>query len=108
MSQAAIPFDTAPAPSRDRALNVKRQHLPPRLADTIPPTEPPAPVLLAQPKAHRLIAWRNGPGGLRETKHETLELAREAAAALHYAAFYKFAIMCGREMVARALIEEPR
>jgi hypothetical protein len=43
----------------------------------------------------------------RETKHETLELAREAAAALHYAAFYKFAIMCGREMVARGEIAEP-
>jgi hypothetical protein len=79
----------------------------PVLADTIPPVEPPPPVALAQPKAHRVVAWRHD-GGLRTTDHATLEAAREAADALSFVIYWKFMIMCGREMVARALIEEPR
>jgi hypothetical protein len=78
-----------------------------KLADTIPPIEPPPSVLLAQPRAHRVVAWRHD-GGIDNTQLATLELAREFAARCHWAIYWKTMIMCGREMVARALIEEPR
>lgn len=78
-----------------------------RLADPIPPSPiPPAPLPVKRPRAHRLIAWRHD-GGLRDTAFETLELAQEAAEGLHWAIYWKYAIQCGRDMVARALIEVP-
>lgn len=78
-----------------------------KLADPIPPTPlPPAPLPVKRPRQHRLIAWRHD-GGLRDTAFETLELAQEAAKELHWAIYWKYAIQCGRDMVARALIEVP-
>jgi hypothetical protein len=104
-----IDFDTEPlnAPVKRPPGGKVLRDTRPQLADTIPPVEPPPPVLLAQPKAHRVVAWRHD-GGIDNTSLATLELAREYAARCHWAIYYKTMIMCGREMVARALIEEPR
>lgn len=76
-----------------------------QLDDTVPPTEPPPSVMLAQPKQHRVVAWRHD-GGMRDVTCETLEKAREHMAGLHWAVYWKAMIMCGREMVERRQIGE--
>lgn len=78
----------------------------PQLADTIPPTQDPAPLPVKRPRAHHVVAWRND-GGLDSTRHETEESAREFAGALCYLVYYKFAIQVGRDVIARGHIAEP-
>lgn len=77
----------------------------PRLADPRPPQPPIPPVRLAQPKQHRVVAWRHD-GGMVDTTHATKELAERHVTLLHWAIYWKAIIMCGRETVARHLIEE--
>jgi hypothetical protein len=77
------------------------------LCDTVPPVEPPsAPAPYKRPAACRLIAWRHD-GPLSDTAHATIEDARAAALALHWAVYWKFAIACGRDMIERQLIDAP-
>jgi hypothetical protein len=77
----------------------------PKLADPTPPVEPPSFLPYARPTPHRLVAWRHD-NGLEDTRHDSLELARERARELHWAVYWKYAIMAGRDMVERQLIEE--
>ena len=87
--------------------NVAMDEIPfaPLLSDTIPPVKPPSPALpVKRPQACRLIGWRHD-GGLRDTRHETLEHAQAAATELHPVLYWKCAIMVGRDMVERRLIE---
>ena len=80
----------------------------PLLADTIPPSRPPAaPLPVKRPQSCRVVAWRND-GGLDNTVHATIESATEFAKALHWAIYWKYAIQCQRDMVARALIDAPQ
>jgi hypothetical protein len=80
----------------------------PMLGDTIPPTHnPPAPLPVARPKAHTVVAWRNE-GGLDHASFATLETASEFAGKLHFAIYYKWTIQCGREFVARGDIIPPQ
>jgi hypothetical protein len=106
-----IDFDTTPQATRipARAPQAPRIHTGPtgpKLADPRPPTPPVAPVLLAQPRAHRVVAWRHD-GGMRDTTHGTLESAREALRALHWAIYWKACILCGRETIERHAIQAP-
>jgi hypothetical protein len=84
-----------------------RQHADDKLADTIPPVEPPvlAPVTFA--KQHKLVRWHVNPARLTTVECPTLENAREQAAQLHWAAFYKYSIMCGREIIETKLVVTP-
>lgn len=79
----------------------------PSLADVPPRVEPPSlPVVDPSPKSHRLVAWRHD-GGLQNFTYNTLEVAREHARALSWVIYWKWAIMCGRDMLERELIEQP-
>lgn len=80
----------------------------PLLADTVPPVEPPpAPLPVKRPRSCRVVAWRHD-GGLDNTSHATIESATAFARALHWAIYWKYALQCDRDMVARALIEAPQ
>ena len=80
----------------------------PVLADTVPPVEPPpAPLPVKRPRSCRVVAWRHD-GGLDNTSHATIESATAFARALHWAIYWKYALQCDRDMVARALIEAPQ
>ena len=80
----------------------------PLLSDTIPPVEPPpAPAPYKRPAQCRVVAWRHD-GGLDNTTFGTIESATAFAKALHWAIYWKYAIQCQRDMVARALIEAPQ
>ena len=80
----------------------------PLLADTVPPVEPPpAPLPVKRPQSCRVVAWRHD-GGLDNTVHCTIESATAFAKALQWAIYWKYAIQCQRDMVARALIEAPQ
>jgi hypothetical protein len=79
----------------------------PMLGDTIPPSEPPpAPLPAKRPAECRVIAWRHD-GGLDDTKHLTVERATAHAHGLHWAVYWKYALQCGRDMIARELIIQP-
>ena len=79
----------------------------PALADTIPPVAtPPAPLPVKRPVECRVVAWRHD-GGLDDTRHPTIEHAREHVKALHWAIYWKYALQCGRDMIARELISQP-
>lgn len=78
-----------------------------QLCDTVPPVKPPAPPLpVKRPNACRLIGWRHE-GPLSDTTYETIEAAREAAQALHWAVYWKYALQCGRDMIERRMIDAP-
>ena len=90
--------------------NLRMDDIPfaPLLADTVPPVEPPpAPLPVKRPQSCRVVAWRHD-GGLDNTVHCTIESATVFAKALHWAIYWKYAIQCQRDMVARALIEAPQ
>ena len=79
----------------------------PLLSDTVPPVQPPpAPLPVKRPAQCRVVAWRHD-GGLDNTLHSTIESATAFAKALHWVIYWKYAIQCQRDMVARALIEAP-
>lgn len=80
----------------------------PRLADTVPPTKPPAaPLPVKRPASHMLVAWREDGRGLQTWKYETLETAQAAAKELCWIIYYKYAIQCGRDMIERGDIVAP-
>lgn len=78
-----------------------------RVADTVPPVEPPVRPMLAKPRAHDLVAWRHD-GEVRKTRHETKEQAFETGRRLHWALVWKWAVMDGRDMIHRQLVEQPQ
>lgn len=77
-----------------------------QLCDTVPPVEPP-PAVKTDPnvKPHTLRAWRHD-GGMNSFPFYSLQAAREHADALCHLIYWKWAIVCGREIVARGAIEE--
>ena len=98
-----IPFAPQAYPDREITDAEKRRSL----SDTIPPSEPPAaPLPVKRPAECRVIAWRHD-GGLDDTKHPTVERATAHAHGLHWAVYWKYALQCGRDMIARELIAEP-
>jgi hypothetical protein len=72
----------------------------PVLADTIPPTEPPAPVTTAKPRQHRLMAWHHD-GRASNWQYETREVAIAAMDALSGLIYWKGAVIDGRAVIAR-------
>ena len=90
-------------------LNIAMDDIPfaPLLADTVPPVEPPpAPLPVKRPQECRVVAWRHD-GGLDNTTFGTIESATAFAKALHWAIYWKYALQCGRDMVARQIINAP-
>jgi hypothetical protein len=77
-----------------------------QLADTMPPREPPTALPAKQPKPHQLVRWHRDPARVTKLCFDNLEAARNAALALHWAAFYRYAIMCGRDTVETRNLEE--
>jgi hypothetical protein len=71
-----------------------------------PLTPPPVVPAIAKPKVHHVVAWRND-GEVRKTPYDDKERAFEAARALHWAIVWKWAVMDGREMIARVLVNAP-
>ena len=69
----------------------------------LPPVDLPP---VTSPRRHDVVAWRHD-GGLESTRHESKELAFEFARALSWAVVWKYAIMDGRDMIERALVNPP-
>jgi hypothetical protein len=100
----------ATAASRQRAALVNsfvESVRTPALADTIPPTVPPAPARVSFAKRHSLVRWHRNPSRVTTLDYDSKEPALEAARALDAVAFYKWVVMCGREMIERADLEMP-
>jgi hypothetical protein len=78
-----------------------------QLADTVPPVEPPAQLPVKQPKAHHVVRWHVSPTRVTKLEFATREAADEHVATLHPAAIYKYAIMCGRDILECRLLTQP-
>jgi hypothetical protein len=83
----------------------------PKLADTVPPIEPPAQATVTYGKAHDLVVWHDKQGtiGCRvsKTRYATKEAALLAYNAVSYATAYKAAVYDGRELVASRTLAPP-
>jgi hypothetical protein len=71
-----------------------------------PPVDPPpAPLPAKQPKQHHVVCWHRNPLRVTKVLCETWETAYEYAHSLHPAAFYRYAIMCGRDTIETRALE---
>jgi hypothetical protein len=71
------------------------------------PNIPPRAVLpTTLPKVHHVVRWHND-ARLTKSAHETKEKAFEFARASHWATIWKWAVMDGRDIIARQLVCEP-
>jgi hypothetical protein len=64
-----------------------------------PPVEPPQALPAKQPKPHDVVRWHRNPLRVTKVRCATWEQAIEHACSLHPAAFYRYAIMCGRDTI---------
>ena len=96
-----IPFDPTATAQRDMvraAINNVKSGGP-----LLPPQSNPP---VTTPRAYFVVAWRHD-GEVRKTSHISKEVALEFARSLHWAIVYKYAVMDGRDMVVRELINAP-
>ena len=71
---------------------------PPELPPDLPPT--------TTPRVHHVVAWRHD-GRLDKTAHASKAAAFAFARALSWALIWKWAVMDGRDMIARELVNPP-
>jgi hypothetical protein len=106
-----IPFDTINPNLRNEVTRVAREITKARVAQLKlgdPHKEPPqTPPLNPNPRKHDVVAWRHDGARLDTTRHDTKEGAQEYGRALCWAIYYKYAILCGRDIIERHSIAIP-
>jgi len=100
-----IPFDATNQTEIVRALVKQRRQQSPKLGD--PNKEPPKLPPTANPKKHRVVAWRHDAKGLDNTTHDTKEIALQFARSLPWAVYYKYSVMDGRDSIEQRAIAIP-
>lgn len=100
-ARALLPDRSSEAAARVTA-NMVRETLKPADPQEPPPEAPQT----TNPRRHDVVAWRHV-GPLDTTRHPSKESALAYADSLFWGVFYKYAIMDGREQVARGDISAP-